>query len=448
MGAVGTDTSCVNGHGGLPSTSLRVRAALERGGTDVTVLVDREFTILWASPSAADVLGWHPDHVVGRNAIDLVHPDDLERAVDALAELTIAGELYDPIGGGGLDPSRFTGTVVRILRADGSSVMVDVRANSMLDVPDVDGVFLVLRDCSDRAATDRLLELVAADASLDVVVPALIETVEAHLRGSRATVYLPGDRMPSPPPGAEPSALRVAAAVLRCMASSEFACVDLYDGDHRAVWLIPVTGPHSSDPVAVVGVWHREEQPLLVWIVDAIQRLARITSIALASQHEAEAMRRAATLDPLTGLMNRRSLEAVLTGLGSDPSRRPCAVAFFDLDHFKPINDALGHATGDQVLITVAERLRRAVRPDDLVARWGGDEFVVLLRDVVDEDEADQIAERMSVALSEPLGVSGTEVVVTASVGVAFASAGVEIDGLIHAADMAMYAEKKTRSRA
>jgi diguanylate cyclase (GGDEF)-like protein/PAS domain S-box-containing protein len=427
---------------------LRVRGALERGGTDVAVLVDRDFTIVWASPSAADVLGWHPDSVVGRSAIDLVHPDDLERAVEALAELTVAGELYDPIGGVGLDPSRFTGTVVRLLRADGSSVMVDVRANSMLDVPDVDGVLLVLRDCSDRAATDRLLELVAADASLDVVVPALIETVEAHLRGSRATVYLPGDRMPSPPPGAEPSGLRVAAAVLRCMASSEFVSVDLYDGDYRCVWLIPVTGPHSSDPVAVVGVWHLVEQPLLVWIVDAIRRLARVTSIALASQHEAEAMRRAATLDPLTGLMNRRSLEAVLTGLGSDPSRRPCAVAFFDLDHFKPINDALGHATGDQVLITVAERLRRAVRPNDLVARWGGDEFVVLLRDVVDEDEADQIAERMSLALSEPIGVSGTEVVVTASVGVAFASAGVELDGLIHAADMEMYAEKKTRSRA
>jgi diguanylate cyclase (GGDEF)-like protein len=447
MGAVGTDTRCVNDDGGHPSTSLRVRGALERGGTDVAVVVDREFTILWASPSAADVLGWHPDAVVGLNAIELVHPDDLDRALSALAELTVAGELYDPIGGVGLDPSRFTGTVVRVVRADGSSAVVDVRANSMLAAAEVEGILLVLRDCSDRDATDRLLELVAADASLDVVVPALIQTVEAHLRGSRATVYLPGDRMPAPPPGGEPSGLRVAAAVLRCMASGEFTSVDLHEGAHRTVWLVPVVGPHSSDPVAVLGVWHRDEQPLLVWIVESLRRLARITSIALASQHEAEAMRRAATLDPLTGLMNRRSLEAVLSGLETDPFRRPCAVAFFDLDRFKPINDSLGHSTGDQVLITIAERLRRAVRPHDLVARWGGDEFVVLLRDVVDEDEAGQIAERMSSALSEPIGVAGHEVVVAASVGVAFAPAGEAIGDLIHSADMEMYIAKKARSR-
>jgi diguanylate cyclase (GGDEF)-like protein/PAS domain S-box-containing protein len=412
----------------------------------VTVLVDRDFTIVWASPSVADVLGWHPDDVTGRNAIELVHPDDLDRAVEALAELAESGELYDPIKGEGLDPSRFTGTVVKLVHANGSSVMVDVRANSMLGVPEIDGVLVVLRDCEDRAATDRLLELVAADASLDAVVPALAETVEAHLRGSKATVYLPGDRLPLPPPGAELSAMRVAAAVLRCMASSEFASIDLTEGDYRSVWLVPVAGPHSSDPVAVLGVWHREEQPQLVWIVDAIHRLARITSIALASQHEAEAMRRAATLDPLTGLMNRRSLEVVLTGLAADPSRRPCAVAFFDLDRFKPINDALGHSTGDQVLITVAERLRRAVRPHDLVARWGGDEFVVLLRDVVDEDEARQVAARMCEALDAPIGVSGTEVVITASVGVAFAPAGEPLGDLIHEADMQMYVAKHARS--
>jgi PAS domain S-box-containing protein len=64
---------------------LRVRGALERGGTDVSVLVDRDFTILWASPSVADVLGWHPDDITGRNAIELVHPDDLDRAVGALS---------------------------------------------------------------------------------------------------------------------------------------------------------------------------------------------------------------------------------------------------------------------------------------------------------------------------------------------------------------------------
>ncbi len=445
---MGTDTWSVNAHGGLPSTSLRVRGALERGGTDVSVLVDRDFTIIWASPSVADVLGWHPDDIAGRNAIELVHPEDLDRAVGALAELTEAGELYEPIAGAGLDPSRFTGTIVRVVHADGSSVMADVRANSMLGVPEIDGVFIVLRDCSDRAATDRLLELVAADASLDVVVPALAETVEAHLRGSRATVYLPGDRMPQPPPGAELSALRVSAAVLRCMASSEFANVELHDGNYRSVWLVPVTGPHSSDPVAVLGVWHLDDQPLLVWIVDALHRLARITSIALASQHEAVAMRRAATLDPLTGLMNRRSLEAVLAELDSDPSRRPCAVAFFDLDRFKPVNDALGHSTGDQVLVAVAERLRRAVRPHDLVARWGGDEFVVLLRDVVDEEEARQVAGRMSAALRAPIGVVGTEVAISASVGVAFAPAGVPIGDLIHDADMQMYADKHARSSA
>lgn len=121
-------------------------------------------------------------------------------------------------------------------------------------------------------------------------------------------------------------------------------------------------------------------------------------------------------------------------------------VMFVDLDRFKVINDSLGHTVGDELLVHVAERFRSALRPGDVVGRFGGDEFVVVC-DGVDDQAALAIADRLRSSLLEPIEVEGTSMVVTASVGIARPSADPKAaDALIRDADVAMY-QAKTRGR-
>ena len=109
--------------------------------------------------------------------------------------------------------------------------------------------------------------------------------------------------------------------------------------------------------------------------------------------------------DPLTGVANRVLLSDRLTHAMSrlDRSRRPLMVAYVDLDRFKAINDKLGHDMGDAVLVEVASRLTVSVRPGDTVARIGGDEFVILCPDLPDASLADDLAQRLITAVSEPM---------------------------------------------
>ena len=146
--------------------------------------------------------------------------------------------------------------------------------------------------------------------------------------------------------------------------------------------------------------------------------------------------------DPLTGLTNRRGFEIELEGLLSDPVGAGHAALFFlDLNGFKLVNDRLGHRAGDDALRVIADRLRSLTRAHDTVARVGGDEFVILARQVGADPAAAQLAERFGQALLRPPGAP--DVVVRASVGVAVPQAGDTAQALIERADRAMYAAKR-----
>jgi diguanylate cyclase (GGDEF)-like protein len=118
------------------------------------------------------------------------------------------------------------------------------------------------------------------------------------------------------------------------------------------------------------------------------------------------------------------------------------AVLFVDLDGFKDINDAFGHAFGDDLLIAVSERLRANLRKQDTVARFGGDEFVLLLDPVVDDADGGTLANRIVADLRRPLIVRGQEVAVGASLGIAVSDGSEPIDRLMQDADRAMYVAK------
>jgi diguanylate cyclase (GGDEF)-like protein len=158
-----------------------------------------------------------------------------------------------------------------------------------------------------------------------------------------------------------------------------------------------------------------------------------------------EELRHQAFHDQLTGLPNRTLFtERVAYALErQDRAKQSLAVLFLDLDDFKTINDSLGHPAGDQVLVTVAERLRRCIRPSDTVARLGGDEFGVLLDDMSGPSDALLAADRIIQALNAPAYLDGQEVSIRASVGITLDAHGEKADTLLRNADVAMYTAKR-----
>ncbi|MDG9784779.1 putative bifunctional diguanylate cyclase/phosphodiesterase [Metapseudomonas otitidis] len=163
-----------------------------------------------------------------------------------------------------------------------------------------------------------------------------------------------------------------------------------------------------------------------------------------ATEHQ---LSHAARHDPLTGLANRLRLDELLQQALQrqlKPGARQAALLFIDLDRFKLINDSLGHAVGDRVLVEVAQRLKRCLRPGDHLARFGGDEFVVLLDDLAHLGDAEQVAKRMLESLHQPLHLDDRTLVVSASIGfTALQAEGQTIDAL-QAADLALYRAKES----
>jgi diguanylate cyclase (GGDEF)-like protein len=183
----------------------------------------------------------------------------------------------------------------------------------------------------------------------------------------------------------------------------------------------------------------------------ALLALAAALIIVLGYRQEAsrrrfqELLAHQAYHDGLTGLANRSLLHNRLAEAMSRARRqqRGVALLYLDLDGFKPVNDRAGHEAGDELLVTVADRLRASVRVEDTVARVGGDEFAILMEDLDDPESARQAAERLVETVGQPVSVRGREVAVGVSVGIAFSQGGEDDgDSLMRDADLAMYRAK------
>ena len=178
--------------------------------------------------------------------------------------------------------------------------------------------------------------------------------------------------------------------------------------------------------------------PLLLLPIATIQK-----SAALAAERERQAVH-----DALTGLPNRALLHERASTVLAEAARSESAVAvmLLDLDHFKEINDTLGHRVGDNLLRAVGERLNSAVRDTDMVARLGGDEFGVLVSCMNTADDAVVLAERLLTVLREPFFVDGVRLQTQASIGIAvWPDHGTDVETLVQRADVALYAAKEER---
>ncbi len=217
------------------------------------------------------------------------------------------------------------------------------------------------------------------------------------------------------------------------------------ENPRRSFSLLPYCAVAAVDGLLLLITWTGERADHRM-IVSAAVLLTAIVVIRQVSAFQdngrlLEQLDHSATHDALTDLPNRVLFHKRLKSALTVPGDRPVSVALIDLDDFKEVNDTLGHEVGDLLLIAVADRLRACLRQEDTVARLGGDEFVVVL-DGADPAAADLAAERMMVALHEPVRADGHELPIRASIGIADGRSGEEPSVLLRHADIAMYAAK------
>ncbi|MEV4410741.1 EAL domain-containing protein [Catellatospora sp. NPDC049609] len=254
-----------------------------------------------------------------------------------------------------------------------------------------------------------------------------------------AGLFLPGDDAPGLLPSLPVS--EFPPAVLREQADP---------AANRIVFVVPVKSGASdwgylavADTVSSVGATGRE--PFNQWaalLAVALDRQALLKE----SLRQKEQLRIAALYDELTGLPNRALfLDRLRQAIRQSRRRtgRPFGVLFLDLDGFKVVNDSLGHSAGDRLLKQVAKRIRSTLREADTVARYGGDEFLVLLDDITAPHTPAQVAERLHGVLGQPFHLHGQDVVVTASIGITLSSRRYSnAEDLLRDADIAMYSAK------
>jgi diguanylate cyclase (GGDEF)-like protein len=221
--------------------------------------------------------------------------------------------------------------------------------------------------------------------------------------------------------------------------------------DQRSMAIIPLIAAGTT--IGTLELTSAESAAFDARHVELATMLAGEAAMALENARLYDEIRHQALHDGLTGLANRvlfrdRVIQALERSRGRDG--RPFGILFIDLDDFKVLNDTLGHARGDDVLVAAAARVAASLRPADTAARLGGDEFAVLLDDVGDEERALSIAIRLADALREPLDLGDASPRIAASIGVALSGTdGETADDLLRNADVAMYAAKSSsRGRA
>jgi diguanylate cyclase (GGDEF)-like protein/PAS domain S-box-containing protein len=412
---------------------------------DVIVLADPELCVMWANDAAGRLLGHDPLAFRGRPVVDFVHAEDVPHAVGAISEAS-RGDGYH------------IATRLRLLHTTGDYIDCRVTANT---VDAADGVWFVLgvRAVGDEDAIESRRRRLRGLATTFYVDCASMEWVDEP---TRATALLSGLGAVLDAESVEVAELAATGKSLHTVAAWQAGqlaipgsvgrtetvsdlehlrsvpCEYVFDGgEHRVrIWLESSTG---NDGVVTIDLADHPEQ----WDdanadIVSLMCSSLLATVRRCSRERALAM--AATRDPLTGLLNRSAMQERLEELisVSQLDGDALAVFFADLNNFKALNDTEGHQAGDEVLKSVAGALRRAIRPGDLAARVGGDEFVVVM--MTRRRSLERLTERLRTSVESAL-------LRTPGVGVAIGAItvrdGESPDEVLERADVAMYADKR-----
>jgi diguanylate cyclase (GGDEF)-like protein/PAS domain S-box-containing protein len=468
----------------------RFLGQLASGGHDFRRLVERLPVIVYTaelgengrwryvSPQVEEILGYRPEEFVSDPTLwaRLLHPDDRHRPLGLESEEHLGRRNTTPVE-------------YRMYRRDGAIVWIHDEAVLEADEEGVPVWHGVLYDVSGRKETEQELQRAL---SQQAVVARLGE--RALQNGDPQELMQVGTELIAKVAGVHSACIwelgrdgrrlnlragleeMVTGAGRRVSASRDsHAGAALDSGTHAIVpdWehetrhtmppVLRVFGAASSlavvidgknRPFGVLDVHATEPHRFSAKDVPFVQAAANVLADAIERHNADQALRYRVLHDSLTGLPNRLSfVDALGEALGKAAvSGSPVGILFLDLDHFKLINDSLGHHAGDALLRAVAPRLRSHLRPGDIVARFGGDEFGILIDRLADEGEALAIADRVAAAFAQPFSLDGVDHFVSASIGVAVSAAGedrpVNAELLIRDADAAMYRAKESgRSR-
>jgi diguanylate cyclase (GGDEF)-like protein/PAS domain S-box-containing protein len=432
--------------------------------TEAVLLVGPDGCVEYLNLAAAGMLGYERAQALGMNLRQFLVPGSADEAMHRLDSYVLSGDYT--LNGRRID--------ALFSRADGSVFSGDVRLGEW----EHGGrrlVLISLRDATQEQQADLLareklqvVEMISTHRPLVEVLAKLAEMIDHQIPEAACAVMLKrGDRLfavasPNLPPGfaqclqdlpTEDSELSSAAAsggqprtVAEIATSGMRENLRLVALEHglRSAWSAPIISSKGL-VVGTVTVYGRRPGQPSGDQSELLRAAGRLASVCIEQRELTGQLIRQAQHDPLTGLPNRATFEDHLTHAiaGARRSGRSLGILTVDLDRFKQVNDTLGHAAGDKLLCEVARRMRAAVRGTDIVARWGGDEFLIGLSELRDRQDAMKIACKLMDALRTPFEIEGRSIVATATVGISvFPEDGQDLSSLMNNADQAMYRAK------
>lgn len=438
----------------FPQNPEFYRRALHEWPSPVLV-VNGSGGIVYGNRALERMGGWDLRSAVGESIIDYIHAEDVEQLAQAFFELAESSD------SDGFQVMPWASINTRLIAENGQTIPVVVTGAGGLNEPDVEGIIYDIRPAHEQDILRRGLTGLAQGEPIDTILGLITDMIALPPLGLDASVLEPrgdgtyriigstSDALESILADArDPQPWNIAGPEPRRTIVSQYPGgigEDLFAQGYREFWHVSPEPTHDLSSYRIVACGQQIQQPAAGQI-DRLSRANELASVVLLRARADALLEHSATHDRLTQLPNREGFHRRATEALAETQSDTAAMLFIDLDGFKQVNDAHGHAAGDRVLATVAERLVRVTRSVDLVARLGGDEFVILVGASSDRPanhaRVHVIADRTLQELRREIDIGETTVSVAASIGAVIAPTPTTVEALLAQADDAMYVAK------